>query len=164
MHIGNAALERRDNIPELLQFLEIDDDTMGRGRELWELIGPHADSIIDSFYARVRTFNISPAVTDASVQRLKIRQKEHWAALFDSRFGADYIDSVCRVGVKHRDIDLNPLWYVAGYISLKIAFTDVIAKAPLPPITKGRFMKALDKYVAFDMALALSAYNVVVVD
>ena len=47
---------------------------------------------------------------------------------------------------------------------MKIAFTEVITEAALPPIRKGRLIKTLDKYVAFDMALALSTYNAVVVD
>ena len=56
------------------------------------------------------------------------------------------------------------MWYVAGYMTLKISFTNVIAETALPPITKGRLIKSLDKFVAFDMALALSTYDAVVLD
>jgi hypothetical protein len=39
-----------------------------------------------------------------------------------------------------------------------------IAETNLPPVTKGRFMKTLEKYTAFDMAIALSAYDALVLD
>jgi len=47
---------------------------------------------------------------------------------------------------------------------LKIEFMNIIAETDLPPVTKGRFMKTLDKYTAFDMAIALSAYDALVLD
>jgi len=147
-----------------MKFLDINDDTRARGRELWELLDPHADAVIENFYAQVRIFDISAHVTDAAIERLKARQREHWASLFDAQFSDDYIKSVRRIGIQHRDITLNPMWYVAGYMMLKIAFTNVIAEAALPPITKGRFIKTLDKFAAFDMALALSTYDAVVLD
>jgi hypothetical protein len=107
---------------------------------------------------------VSPHVTDAVIERLKGRQKEHWTSLFEGQFDAGYINSVRHVGIRHRDVALNRMWYVAGYITLKISFTNVIAKTALPPITKGRLIKSLDKFVAFDMALALSTYDAVVLD
>jgi len=151
-------------IPELLRFIEIDDETKERGHEIWRLLEPHADAIVANFYGRVKAFEISAHVTDAAIERLMVKQKQHWAALFASQFEADYANSVRRVGIQHRDIALNPMWYVGGYMIMKIAFTEVLAEAALPPISKGRLIKALDKYVAFDMALALSTYNAIVVD
>lgn len=120
--------------------------------------------MVEDFYAKVRSHEISPYVSDAAISRLKVRQKEHWAALFNGKFDADYINSVRKIGIKHRDIALNPMWYVAGYMTLKIAFTNVIVNTAIPPITKGRLIKTLDKFAAFDMAVALSAYDAVVLD
>jgi len=151
-------------IPELLRFIEIDDETKRHGQEIWLLLEPHADAIVTNFYGRVKAFEISTHVTDAAIERLMTKQKQHWASLFASQFETVYANSVRRVGIKHRDIALSPMWYVLGYMVLKIAFTEVLAEAALPPIRKGRLIKTLDKYVAFDMALALSTYNAVVVD
>ena len=36
------------------------------------------------------------------------------------------------------------MWYVLGYMSLKIAFVHVLAEAALPPIRKGRLLKTLE--------------------
>ncbi len=151
-------------IPTIVEFLEIDDDTRARGAELWELLDPHADAAIEHFYAKVRACGISPHVPDAAVERLKVKQKQHWASLFAGQFSEDYVASVRKIGIRHRDIMLDPMWYVAGYMALKIAFTNIIAEAALPPITKGRLIRTLDKFAAFDMAVALSTYDAVVLD
>lgn len=151
-------------ISDILRFVEIDDETRSRGREIWQLIEPHADAIVTEFYDKVRTFDVNSHITEAAVERLKVKQKRHWTSLFGSKFDELYEQSVRQVGLKHRDIDLNPMWYVLGYMALKISFTEVLAEAALPPIKKGRLMKALDKYVALDMALALSTYGAVVLD
>ncbi len=120
--------------------------------------------MIERFYAKVRTHDISPHVTDEAIERLKERQKNHWASLFGAQFDEGYVNSVRKIGIRHRDIALNPMWYVAGYMLLKIEFTRVVVEAPLPPITKGRLIKTLDKFAAFDMALALSTYDAAVLD
>jgi hypothetical protein len=49
-------------------------------------------------------------------------------------------------------------------MTLKIAFTNVISEAALPPITKSRFIKARDKFATLDMAIALSSYGAVVLN
>ena len=77
---------------------------------------------------------------------------------------ANHFTGISRIGVRHRDIDLNPMWYVAGYTRLKLAFIEVILKSDLHVVTKGQFVKTLDKYIAIDMALALSAYDAVILD
>jgi hypothetical protein len=151
-------------ISEVLRFVEIDDETRARGHEIWELVAPHAETIVASFYEKARAFDIGNHFTDATIERLKAKQMRHWASLFGSRFDQVYERSVFQVGIRHRDIALNPMWYILGYAVLKISFTEVIAEAALPPIRKGRLMKALDKYVALDMALALSTYGAVVFD
>lgn len=103
-------------------------------------------------------------MTDAAIARLMGKQKQHWASLFTSQFDEDYTNSVRRLGVRHREMDLDPMWYVLGYGALKIAFIEAIVDSATPPIKKGRLVKALEKYVAFDMAVALSTYSLVMVD
>jgi len=151
-------------IAQLLHFIDIDDATRDRGPEIWQIVEPHADAIIANFYHRVKNFEVGAQIDEVTIRRLMVKQKRHWQALFDSRFDDLYANSVRQIGIQHRNISLSPMWYVAGYMGLKIAFTELLADAPLPPIKKGRLIKALDKYVAFDMALALSTYDAVLVD
>lgn len=147
-----------------LTFLGIGAAEKALARLLWQLIEPHADDIIDSFYARVADAQITAHVTSRAVGRLKVRQKEHWAALFGSEFNDTYANSVRRIGIRHRDIALDPLWHVAGYMMMKIEMVKVVVAAPLTPHEKGHLIKTLDKYVAIDMGLALSTYNASIVD
>lgn len=151
-------------IDRLLQFLEIDAETRASAFALSELLAPHFDAIIEDFYITVQQFDVNPHVTGRIVPTLKQKQKQHWLALFHSRFDDEFLTSISRIGVRHRDIDLNPMWYVAGYMRLKLSFIEVIIRSDLHPATKGQMLKTLDKYIAIDMAMALSAYNAVILD
>jgi len=151
-------------IEKIMAFLEIDAETQASAVTLSQLLVPHFDRAIEEFYATVMRFQINPHVTARSIATLKQRQKQHWLTLFHSRFDDEFFSSVSRIGVRHRDIDLNPMWYVAGYTRLKLAFVEVIIQSDLHVVTKGQLVKTLDKYIAVDMALALSAYDAVILD
>jgi methyl-accepting chemotaxis protein len=148
----------------MMRFLEIDAETRASAVTLSQLLTPHFDTVIEEFYVAVKDFQINPHVTDKSIAALKQKQKQHWLSLFHSRFDDEFFAGVSRIGVRHRDIDLNPMWYVAGYTRLKLAFIEVIIRSDLHAITKGQLVKTLDKYVAVDMALAMSAYDAVILD
>ncbi len=149
-------------IDRLIEFLEIDTDTMAAAELLSDLLVPQLDDIIDGFYDRVRRYEINVLVTDDMIPRLKQKQKQHWMALFESGFGPDYCAGTRRIAIRHRDIGLDPAWYVAGYTHVKLALIEVIIRSDFAPAAKGRLVKTLEKYLAIDMALALSAYDVVV--
>jgi len=151
-------------LEKLLEFLQIDSEDRASALLLSELLKPHFDRAIEEFYATVQEFKINPHVTARAIPVLKERQKQHWLSLLHSRFDSDFFASVSRIGVRHRDIELNPMWYVAGYTRLKLAFVEIIIKSDLHVVTKGQLVKTLDKYIAVDMSLALSAYNAVILD
>lgn len=147
-----------------LSFLEIGTTERTLAQLIWKLVSPHADRIIDDFYARVADARISAYVNPLAVGRLKTRQKAHWESLFGSAFDESYANSVRRIGIRHRDIALDPLWHVAGYMIMKIEMVKIIVASPLTPQEKGHLAKTLDKYVAIDMGLALSTYNASILD
>jgi truncated hemoglobin YjbI len=154
----------RPSLQQPLSFVGIGEGEKSLARLLWQLIAPHVDRIIDEFYAKVHEAQIMPSVNQRIVERLKVRQAEHWAALFGSAFDERYANSVRRIGIRHRDIALDPLWYVAGYMTMKIEMVNVIVATDLSPHEKGRMIKTLDKYIAIDMGLALSTYSASIVD
>jgi hypothetical protein len=156
---GRAAM-----IAQFQNFIGITEETKRQGPEIWALIEPRADELLATFYVKVRAFHINANVTDAVIPPLIAKQKKHWAALFGSRFDEDYANSVRRLGIRHREIQLDMMWYVLGYEALKIAFTEAIIDSALPPIKKGRLVKTLGKYIAFDVALALSPYQAELLD
>jgi len=161
-----AAVFLRGNglIEQLLKFLDINDDTRRLGQSLWQVLAPSVDAVLDSFYLKVHLVGIEPQLPDATVVRLKAKQKAHWASLFHSEFDEQYITGVQRIGIKHRDIDLKLTSYVAAYMVLKIEFANVIVRSDLSVLTKGLLIKTLDKYVALDMALALSTFDAAILD
>jgi methyl-accepting chemotaxis protein len=151
-------------IDRLLEFLDVDAPTKRSGKLLSDLLGPQLDDIIDRFYTSVQQFDINPHVTDRAIGALKISQKQHWVELFNSQFDEGYLRNVRRIAVRHRDIDLDPMWYIAGYMRIKLAFIEVIIRSAFPVEVKGQLIKTLDKYIAIDMALALGTYDTVVLD
>jgi len=151
-------------IDRLLKFLDVDDTTKASGATLSKLLAPQLDGIIERFYSRVQEFDLNPHVNERSVAALKIKQKQHWIDLFNSQFDENYLHNTRRIAVRHRDVELNPMWYIAGYMRLKLAFIEVIIKSRLPVERKGQMIKTLDKYIAIDMALALGTYDTVVLD
>jgi hypothetical protein len=71
---------------------------------------------------------------------------------------------VTLIGIKHHEVGLDSKWYIAGYAMMKAAFMERILEAPLPPNLKSALIVTLEKYVAVDMALALSTYSSWLVD
>lgn len=151
-------------INKLLDFLDVDAATRRSGKLLSDLLAPQLDVIIDHFYNRVQDFDINPNVTNRAIASLKISQKQHWVELFNSQFDEGYLRKARRVAVRHRDIQLDPMWYIAGYMRVKLAFIEVIIRSHFPSEVKGQLIKTLDKYIAIDMALALGTYDTVVLD
>lgn len=165
MHISAPPLDGRTAmVAQFQHFIDITEETKRQGPEIWALIEPRADEILTAFYAKVQASHINAHVTEAIIQPLIAKQKQHWAALFGSRFDEGYANSVRRLDVRHREIELDKMWYVLGCEALKIAFTEAIVDSSLPPIKKGRLIKALGKYIAFDVALSLSPYQTELLD
>lgn len=151
-------------IEELQSLLRIDAATRACARDLWALLMPRVDVVIEDFYAQLRSAGAHPGLTEETVARLKVQQKRHWEKLFHSGFDEDYANSVRRISIRHRDIDLSAGWYVAGYMALKSEFNAVIAASDIAPQDQLAFMDVLDRYVTIDMSLALSAFNALVID
>jgi methyl-accepting chemotaxis protein len=151
-------------IVKLFDFLEINSETKASASLLSDLLTPRVNDVIEQFYNRIQNFEISPHITDQLIPTLKEKHRQHWIALFNSEFREEYFANVRRIAMRHRDIELNPMWYVAGYMRLKLSFVEVIVGSDYPAATKETLVKTLDKYIAIDMALALSTYDAVILD
>lgn len=149
---------------ELIRFLAIDLKDRRNAEDFWPLIEYPLDGIIDNFYADIRRSSIDFVLGDQTIDHLKIKQKEHWRSLFGSRFDQQYFNSASLVGIKHYELGLDPKWYIAGYAKIKSDITEIILESPLSPPAKLEFVKTLDKYVALDMAIAISSYTSLLVD
>lgn len=149
---------------KLIRFLGIDLETREYMEHLWPLIEDRIEPIIADFYDEMRKSGINVVLSDEIVNRLKIKQKGHWRLLFASRFDQQYQNDASLVGIKHHEIGLDPRWYIAGYARIKGDMIAIILDSALAAGTKSKVVLALDKYVALDMALAISSYTALLVD
>lgn len=149
---------------KLIRFLDIDPAAQLHAAAIWRLIEHRIDPIIEVFYADVRQSDTALSLSDQTIVRLKVSQREHWRALFESRLDLQYFNSASLIGIRHAQIGLDPKWYIAGYARIKSDFSRIVLGADLPLITKAAFVVTLDKYVALDMALAVSSYTSLLLD
>lgn len=141
----------------LLKFLSIDEETRGCALKLGKILYPHLDGIVDRFYANAMTNNVNAHINPDIVRHLRVEQKNHWVRLFATAMNESYFNGVRRIIERHKAIDLDPMWYVAGYFNFKIEFTGVVVRSKLSRAELGHILLALDKYVAVDMALTMSS-------
>jgi Protoglobin len=149
---------------ELIRYLGIDTRTELLAERLWYLLEGSVEEIIAAFYNNTSYSTAGIMLDQATIERLKVRQKQHWESLFSSAFDEKYVRSVSTIGIKHHEIGLDSKWYIAGYAIIKAAFAEKIMEAPLPVRAKSALIVTLEKYVAIDMALALSAYSSWLID
>jgi hypothetical protein len=148
----------------LIRFLAIDSRYRGDAAEIWPLIEHHAGEIIEGFYADARRAHVDLPLRDSALDSLKAAQEEHWKSLFESRFDQSYFNAASLFGIRHFEIGLDAKWFIAGYLKIKSDFSREILGAPLPLPRKAQLLQTLDKYVALDMALAVSSYASLLVD
>lgn len=146
----------KTNYELLLKFLSIDEETRGHALRLGKLLYPHLDGIIDRFYANALTNNVNSRINPDMVRHLRIEQKKHWVNLFATAMNESYFNGVRRIIERHKAIDLDPMWYVAGYFNFKIEFTGVVVRSKLSRAELGHMLLALEKYIAVDMSLTMS--------
>lgn len=149
---------------ELLVYLGIDTRAQLLAERLWHFLDEPSTEIIASFYSDTRQSAAGLLLDEPTIARLQSKQKEHWRALFNSGFDETYQRSVTMIGIKHREIGLDPKWYIAGYALIKARFAEKILEAPVPQRMKSALIITLEKYVAVDMALALSTYSAWLID
>lgn len=146
-------------IEDLLAFSEAGPDTAASASIVSNLLTPRMDGILEEFYSKLRNFNVSPQLTSEVIPELKHKKRQHWLPLFNSKFREDYCSADRRIAVRHREIDHNPVWYLASYTRLKLAFAKIITNSDFGSEAKRKILRILEKYVAIDMALAMSAYD-----
>lgn len=148
----------------LLESLEIDEETKADALQLWEIIGSKLPSALEVFYGKLRPSPYGTTLTNELVAELMERQARHWAMLFTSGFSPEYLSSARRIGIQHREAAVEVKWYIAAYMMLKMEFVDIIVRTNHSALAKGRIIRALDRYFAVDMGLALSTYTAGLID
>lgn len=147
-----------------LAFLGLDQNVARDAQAVWTLIAPHLSSVLDAFSARLREYGGSALAPAGFLEALKRKQAEHLRLLFSALFDLDYANSARRIGIRHREIGIDPQWFISSYMALKIQFADVVASSSADIGEIRRLIGTLDKLIAIDMGLVMSAYSASVLD
>ena len=114
-----STTDELNALAERLRFAGLDsEEALARLAAVRPSIEEHLPEALTRFYGILAGV---PAVAkffpDGSPQmdRAKSRQLDHWSAIAQGRFDADYIESSRKVGERHARIGLEPRWYIGGY-------------------------------------------------
>ena len=114
-----ATTDELNALAERLRFAGLDsEEALARLAAVRPSIEQHLPDALGRFYGILAGV---PAVArffpDGSPQmdRAKSRQLDHWRAIAEGRFDADYLESSRKVGERHARIGLEPRWYIGGY-------------------------------------------------
>ncbi len=89
---------------------------------------------------------------------MKQTQREYFIGLFAGKCDLDYVADRLRVGAAHERIGLAPKWYIGAYRRYMQLMLERLS-IELPDVQRLRdAMRAIQKIVYFDMALAVDTY------
>jgi methyl-accepting chemotaxis protein len=151
--------DNRNRFSDRVEFNGLDEKACALIRDLWPVVERHLPAILDSFYAHVKTIPALARLVGNRDESLKGAQTKHWQNLFRAEFDDEYAKSVTAIGRAHHRIDLEPKWYMGGYLFVLSALTDVICKTyRFSPSKCSAAIAAVQKAVFMDMDVALSVY------
>ena len=159
MKVELASKDQRRRFADRVDFNRIDEATVQTLHEVWPLVETALPRVLDTFYAHVATVPLLMKLVGDQSDRLKTAQARHWKNLFDARFDDEYARSVTAIGQAHHKIDLDPKWYMGGYLFVLNALTEEIIRAmKFSPSKASAAIVAIQKAVFVDMDVALSVY------
>ena len=154
-----------DEISRRMNFARIDRGTLAALPQILAVVGPHLDGILRRFYEHI---SHEPALASLIGHRssdLARAQNKHWSRAFSGRFDDDYAKSVRAIGLAHHRIGLEPRWYIGGYqFVLNELIALIVADCGRDRVRLVKWLDALTKAVFFDMDLAISVYQEVLLE
>ncbi|MBN8939005.1 MAG: globin-coupled sensor protein [Rhizobiales bacterium] len=148
-----------------LAFARIDRGTEADLEPLWAMIAPALGGILKRFYAHLQAEPQMAALIGSRQGALENAQVRHWERLFSGTFDAGYAESIDRIGRAHHRIGLEPRWYIGGYqFMLSELALLVLKNNRFAPKRAARLIESLNKVVLFDLDLAISTYQQVLLE
>lgn len=143
-----------------LKFARITDKDKQTLRQVWPMIEPALERILDDFYRHIHSEPKLSAMVGENESRLKNAQKKHWANLFNDGFSTAYFENAHRIGQTHYRIGLEPRWYIAAYQFVLDEAAYILAeKYRFRPKALGEAIAAVNKAVFMDLDIAISTYQ-----
>lgn len=122
-------------------------------------------SILDVFYDHISDFPEARAFFKSRehMMHAKAMQIRHWGLILEGDFGADYVESVTRIGEVHNRIGLEPKWYIGGYNFLLCHLLEAVVRKRKASLFRREddfvpLQQALTRAVMIDMDYAIAVY------
>lgn len=145
---------------ERMAFLGLDAKALAALKSIKPIIDRELPRALDKFYAKARTSPQMSALLrdDATVQRARAAQIEHWGRLSGGDLEGRAAETSRRVGETHAKLGVSPDMYISSYALLADHLLSAVITEiwPKGALRRGRFARGADA------ALALSALQRVV--
>ena len=152
-----------------LDFLGIDQTSVGALRALKPLIEREIKGALVHFYAKVRA---TPETarhfrSEEHIAAAGDLQAKHWALIADAHFTEDYMQAVQRIGQVHARAGVEPRWYIGGYSAVVSALVGAVVKDRWPRLSvsgqkhireTNDAIASLVKAAFLDMDISISVY------
>jgi hypothetical protein len=90
---------------------------------------------------------------------------DHWERLFEQGIDDAYVTRVTRVGIVHREHDILPKLYIQAYGWFASRLVEDLTRVPnLDTDERADLIASVTKLIFFDMAMAIGAYDVALID
>ena len=106
-----------EHLQARLDFLGLDAAARERLAAARPSVNTHLEPSLDRFYDILARVPEAAQFFDGKAQmnRAQGKQVQHWQAIAEGRFDADYFAASSRVGLRHALIGLEPRWHIGGY-------------------------------------------------
>ena len=149
------------SLQERLEFLQLTDDDARHLHALKATFDQWADRFVSRFYAQLSAHAVTAQfLKDAQrVERLKELQKQHLRTLLESDWDDSYVEQRRRVGKRHAEVGLEPIWFCGAYNQYMQFMSDELSADQSAETRQfAARLTALSKALVLDMGLALEAY------
>ena len=149
-----------NTLKDRLKFFRFTDEDRAVAQSMWPAIKEALPSVLDGFYAHVKTVPHLAALVGNQQSRLVKAQMSHWEGLFASGPDEAYHERAVQIGLTHVRIGLDPSWYIGGYSFALTQLTETVLKKRFMSTGKRiRATQVMTKLVMLDMDVAISTYH-----
>src|SRR5690625_2208367 len=144
-----------------LSLMDIDYETLKHVRQVGDLLRPHLDEMIDSFYERITAEQDLKELINkhSAVNELKRTMKLYLEQFVEAQVDTNYIETLIQVGMTHSRIHLKTEHFMAGHHLLIQFMTSIIMeKLYRKPNEMMQSVLALQKLGAFDQQIIVQVY------
>lgn len=144
------------------RFMLLSDEAIALLKEFASHIEELPEDPFDGFYDHLREFDETRDLLrdDATIARLKQKQKQYFKEMISGEYGFDYLLKRLKVGYRHVQFDIDPMWYI-GSFSKYLSEIQAVAKSIFghDPEKLLKVNNALQRITMLDIVITLEGYH-----